>query len=88
MDKKSRIINSVLLIIMAICFSTMFLYGLLFMYSKIGLNILSGNTFKSNMGDAILYFIMPLVLVFMGIYRLALKKYSELSKDENEDLEN
>lgn len=84
MDKKSRIINSILLSIIGICFFPIAIYVLVFIYSKLNIEIFTGSTFKSNLGDIMIYFILPITLVVIGIYQYFLNRYNKLIALENE----
>lgn len=88
MDKKSRIINNILLSIMGICFFPIAMYLLVFIYSKLNIEMFTGNTFKSNLGEFMLFFILPITLAVMGIYQYFLNKYNKLialDDESNED---
>lgn len=84
MDKKTRIINSILLSIMGICFFPIFIYILIYIYSKLNITMFEGQTIKSNLGDIVLFFGLPIFLVVSGFYNYCLHKYCELTEKEKE----
>ena len=88
-EDKVMLINKILLIIMAICFFPIIIYALLYIYNELGLDILNGSTFKSNLGDILIFFGTPIVLIVLGIYKLCLNRYYKLSNInlDNETLE-
>ena len=88
-EDKVMLINKILLIIMAICFFPIIIYALLYIYNELGLDILNGSTFKSNLGDILIFFGTPIVLIVLGIYKLCLNIYYKLSNIDlvNETLE-
>ena len=83
MDKKSRIVNSILLSIMGICFFPIVIYLLVYIYSKLNLSIFEGWTIKSYIGDIFLFFGMPIFLIVLGIYKYFLYKYYKLIEKDN-----
>lgn len=85
MSKIDKIINSILLLIMAVCFIPTVIYGLVFIYSKLNINLFTINTFKGYMGDIIIYFITPLALLGIIIYQYFLHKYCKLIALENNE---
>lgn len=87
MDKKTRIINNILLSVMFICFVPLFFYGLTYVYSIFNLPIFEGGTVKSYIGDILLCFVLPLCLVIMGIYKYSLNSYYKLLEKESNDTE-
>ena len=83
MDKKSKIINSILLSIMGICFFPIVIYLLVYIYSKLNLSIFEGGTIKSYIGDIFFFFGMPIFLIVLGIYKYFLYKYYKLIEKDN-----
>lgn len=83
MDKKSRIVNSILLSIMGICFFPIVIYLLVYIYSKLNLSIFEGGTIKSYISDIFLFFGMPIFLIVLGIYKYFLYKYYKLIEKDN-----
>lgn len=87
MDRKIKIINTILMSIMTICFFPVVIYLLMYLYNKLQLNICTSDSFKSNIGDIIIFFVMPIVFIIMGIYQYFLNRYYKLvSKIANEEI--
>lgn len=91
MDKKSRLINSILLSIIGICFFPIIIYVLVYIYSKLNISIFTGGTIKSYVGDIFLFFGVPIFLIIFGIYQYFLHKYYKLierdeTSEEKEDV--
>lgn len=87
MDKKSRIINSILLSIIGVCFFPIFIYILIYIYSKLNITMFEGPTIKSKMADIFLFFGMPIFLVVSGFYKYCLHKYCKLIEKEEKEKE-
>ena len=83
MDKKSRIINSILLSIMGICFFPIVIYLLIYIYSKLNIPMFEGETIKSYMADVVIYFGIPIFLMVSGIYQYFLHKYYKLIEKDS-----
>ena len=83
MDKKSRIINSILLSIIGICFFPIVIYLLVYIYSKLNVSIFEGGTMKSYIADLFLFFGLPIFLMVSGIYQYFLHKYYKLIEKDN-----
>ena len=83
MDKKSRIINSILLSIMGICFFPIVIYLLVYLYSKLNISMFEGGTVKSYIADIFLFFGIPIFLIVSGIYQYFLHKYYKLIEKDN-----
>ena len=94
MDKKTRIINIILLNIMGICILPLMAYGLIYVYNFLGLDIFNGTSFKSNFGDLILFIVIPISLIIIAFYYICLARYTYYqysddldNLDENEIIE-
>lgn len=83
MDKKSRIINSILLSIMGICFFPIVIYLLVYIYSKLNISMFEGGTIKSCIADIFLFFGIPIFLMVSGIYQYFLHKYYKLIEKDS-----
>lgn len=88
-EDKIMLINKILLLIMSICFFPIIIYILMYIYNELQLDILNGSTFKSNLGDILIFFGAPIVLIVLGIYKVCLNRYYKLSSIniENESIE-
>lgn len=83
MDRRAKIVNSILLSIIGLCLLPIMAYILAFLYSKLDINIFTGETLKSNIGDVIIFFGLPISLIVMGIYRYFLNAYNKMIAEEN-----
>lgn len=89
-EDKIMLINKILLLIISICFFPIIIYVLMYIYNELQLDILNGSTFKANLGDILIFFGAPIVLIVLGIYKVCLSRYYKLSSNdtENECIEN
>lgn len=87
MDKKSKIINSILLLIMFASFLCVSAYVLIYIYDKFNFPIFNGETIKSNIGDIVIFFGVPIYLLIFGIYKYFLKLHYKLVDKEEFDKE-
>lgn len=78
-EDKIMLINKILLLIMSICFFPIIIYVLMYIYNELQLDILNGSTFKANLGDILIFFGAPIVLIVLGIYKVCLNRYYKLS---------
>lgn len=78
-------INKILLTIMGICFFPIAIYGLSYVYSKLGIDIFSSEYWKGNLGDFIVFYGLPIALVILGFYKYNYNKYVKLISLENNE---
>ena len=84
-EDKIMLMNKILLIIMSICFFPIIIYVLMYIYNELQLDILNGSTFKENLGDILIFFGAPIVLIVVGVYKACLNRYIKLSTINSDD---
>ena len=79
-------INKILLTIMGLCFFPIAVYGLSYVYSKLGIDMFSSEHWKGNLGDIMVFYGLPITLVILGFYKYNYNKYIKMiSLENNED---
>lgn len=81
-------INKILLTIMGICFFPIAIYGLSFIYSKLGIDMFSSEYWKGNLGDFMVFYGLPITLVILGFYRYNYNKYMKMIDLDNRENDN
>lgn len=88
LDKKTEILNRILLVLIFVSFIIVFSYTILAVCVNLGIDVVSSEyTLKTNLANVLIFVGVPNVLVIMSVYKYFEKKYMGYLKEEQEEAE-